>query len=404
MQDISLEQAQKVLLAQIQRVRTAETVPLEQALGRELARTYVAPFDNPPFDRSPLDGYAFAASGTEGATAAEPAKFAIIGEECAGQYFAEAVPEGSAIRIMTGGAIPQGCDCVVRQENVTVEGDTLLVSFALHHHENYCFAGEDIKKGTVLAKKGTKLTAAHLGAFASMGFAEVEVVRKVRIAIASTGDELLQPGEPLQPGKIYNSNLYFLTGRLREWGFDPLVVGILPDDVDAAAKVIEQYKDKVDLMLTTGGVSVGKKDIMHGVIPQVGKRLFWRVCMKPGGPALAYTMGKTLGIALSGNPFAAYATFELLARPVLVKLSGNEKLKTSRTQAILQNDFPKASRGRRIIRARYATGKVAIPDQHASGSLFSAVGCNAFIDIPAGTEPLSAGTQVEVILLDEFRG
>lgn len=399
MQDISLEKAVAMLLAQVSRVREAEEVPLMAALGRRLAEDYSAPFDNPPFDRSPLDGYTFAAQATAGADKAHPAQLTIIGEECAGQYFDQSVPAGSAVRIMTGGAIPAGCDCVVRQEDVTTAGDTLYVPQELQPHENYCFAGEDIRKGTLLAKAGTRLTAAHLGALASMGLATVKVIRKVRIAIASTGDELLQPGQPLAPGKIYNSNLYSLSGRLRELGFEPEVIGILPDDVTAAAAEIAKWQDKVDLFLTTGGVSVGKKDIMHGVVAEIGKRLFWRVCMKPGGPAIAYTFGKTLGIALSGNPFAAYATFELLARPVLVELSGEEKLAVRHAQAVLTDAFPKASKGRRFIRAYHENGKVRLPQQHASGSLFSVVGCNAFVSIPAGTDPLPPGTKVDIILL-----
>ena len=138
---------------------------------------------------------------------------------------------------------------------------------------------------------------------------------------------------------------------------------------------------------------------MHGVVRQIGRRLFWRVCMKPGAPAIAYTADETLGIALSGNPFAAYATFELLVRPVLAKLSGREELLVRRVQAVLTNGFSKPSPGRRFIRAYYEAGKVRIPEQHASGSLFSAVGCNAFVEIPAGTGPLEPGTKVGVVLL-----
>lgn len=399
MQDISLEQAVAILLAQIETVREAEQVPLMEALGRELAEDYVAPFDNPPFDRSPLDGYAFASSGTCGATKENPARFSIIGEECAGQFFGRAVPAGGALRIMTGGAIPAGCDCVVRQESVETDGDTLLVPFVLRPHENYCFAGEDIRKGTLLARKGTKLSAAHLGVLASMGCGTVKVIRRVRIAIASTGDELLQPGEPLAPGRIYNSNLYVLSGRLRELGFVPEVLGVLPDDVGKAATVLAAWQDKADLILTTGGVSVGKKDIMHGVVAEIGKKLFWRVCMKPGGPAIAYTLGRTLGLALSGNPFAAYATFELLVRPALAKLGGREETALRTAEAVLADGFPKESRGRRFLRARYKDGRVYLPEQHASGSLFSAAGCNAFVDIPAGTGALKAGESVKVVLL-----
>lgn len=399
MQDLSLEKAVDILKDHCHRVSAVEEVPLLQALGRILAEDYTADFDNPPFDRSPLDGYTFAAENTAGHSADNPAVFKIIGEECAGDFFDKAVPAGSALRIMTGGAIPWGCNCVVRQEDVTAEGDKLTVPFSIEPYTNFCYAGEDIKKGTKLAKKGTKLTAAHIGVLASQGFATVKVLCNVRIAIASTGDELLQPGQPLAPGKIYNSNLYLLASRLQELGFAPEIVGILPDDEEAAARVIAGYKDRVDVFLTTGGVSVGKKDIMHGVVEKVGQRLFWRVSMKPGGPALAYTMGETLGIALSGNPFAAYATFELIAVPILAKISGNEKILPERAQAVLTDEFPKASKGRRFIRAYYENGKVRLPEQHASGSLFSVVGCNAFVDIPAGTGKLAKETEVDIVRL-----
>lgn len=399
MQDLALEKAVDLLLAHCHRVTAVEEVPLLSALGRILAEDYVAEFDNPPFNRSPLDGYTFAAECTAGHSADNPASFRIIGEECAGDYFERAVPEGCALRIMTGGAIPQGCNCVVRQEDVTADGEKLVVPFSIEPYTNFCYAGEDIQKGTKLAKKGAKLTAAHIGVLASMGYAMVKVLRNLRIAIASTGDELLQPGQPLSPGKIYNSNLYLLAARLQELGFTPEVVGILSDDVAEAAKVIAGFRDKVDVFLTTGGVSVGKKDIMHGVAAKVGQRLFWRVSMKPGGPALAYTMGETLGLALSGNPFASYATFELIAVPVLAQISGNDKILPQRAQAVLTDAFPKESKGRRFIRAYYENGRVRLPEQHASGSLFSVVGCNAFVDIPAGTGKLAKETEVDIVRL-----
>ena len=227
------------------------------------------------------------------------------------------------------------------------------------------------------------------------------VHRRVRIAVASTGDELLQPGEPLRPGKIYNSNLYLLAGRLKELDAEVTVVGSVPDDVERAAEVIASYADRVDLFLTSGGVSVGKKDIMHGVVPALGaERLFWRVCMKPGAPAVAYTRGRMLGIALSGNPFAAYATFELMARPAIARLAGETDVLMPRRRAVLADAFPKPCHGRRFLRARMeADGRVSLPDQHASGSLFSAAGCDAFVDVPAGTPPLAAGTEVEIVIL-----
>ena len=401
MQDIELEQAIDLLLAHTVPVRETERVPLLDAVGRTAAEEVRAGFDNPPFDRSPLDGYTFAAASTRTAAAEHPVCLHVIGEECAGEFFTGAVGAGECVRIMTGGAIPKGCDCVVRQEDVREDGDVIHVPFSSEPYENYCYAGEDIKKGTLLVLKGQAITAAHIAVLASEGYGDVLVYRRVRVAVASTGDELLQPGEPLQPGRIYNSNLYLIAGRLKELGAEVMVLGAVPDDIERAAEVIASYAEHVDLFLTSGGVSVGKKDIMHGVVPALGaERLFWRVCMKPGAPAIAYTRGAMLGIALSGNPFAAYATFELMARPVLARLSGRSEVLLHRRRAVLADAFPKDCPGRRFLRARIeADGRVSLPDQHESGTLFSAAGCNAFVDVPAGTKSLPVGTEVDIVVL-----
>ena len=400
MQDISLEKAQELLLREVREIPLSETesVPLLAALGRRLAEDCCAAFDQPPFDRSPLDGYALLATCTQGASADAPARFRVIGEECAGSFFTGKVGAGEALRLMTG--------TVVRQEDVRVEGEEILVPYALRHHENFCFRGEDVGKGAVLAKAGDRLTAAHIAVLAGQGMKRLPCVRRVRIVLASTGDELVEPGEPLCPGKIYNSNLYLLAARLKEIGFEAEILGALPDDAEEVARALVSSAEPPDLVLTTGGVSVGKKDIMHDVVKELNaERLFWRVLMKPGAPAIGYTFSaagdsrRTLGIALSGNPFAASATFELLVRSVLAKLTAQDALLPKRRRAVLRDGFSKESRGRRFVRAQYAQGEVHLPEKHASGVLFSAVGCNALVDIPAGSPPLAAGAEVDVILL-----
>ena len=402
MEGIELEQAVELLLTKAKVPRETEEVPLTEALGRTLAEDVRADFDNPPFDRSPLDGYALIAADTVDATRENPARLRLVGEECAGDFFAGTVSPGEALRIMTGGAMPQGTDAVIRQEDVTIANGLLEVPYPLKHHENYCLAGEDIKQGTLLIKQGEVLDAPRIGVLASQGHAKVKVCRRPRLALGGTGDELLQPGEPLAPGKIYNSNLYLLAARLQELGAETKILGIIPDDPQGAADQLRRCLDRADLLLTTGGVSVGKKDIMHEVIKLLpAQRLFWGVQMKPGYPLLAYEAAGTLGLALSGNPFAAYTTFELLARPLIDKLSGRTPRPFPRLKATLKNPFPKASPGRRFIRAccDIATGTVSIPGQHSSGALFSAVGCNALINLPAGTGRLAEGDRVEVLLL-----
>ena len=389
---LTLEESIDILLSNVKAIDDAEEVDLLKAVGRVSAEVIKAKFNNPPFDRSPLDGYAINSAQT-------PGKFQIVGEECAGDFFEGELKFHEALRIMTGAAIPKGADCVIRQEDVTVDGNVLNVPYALKHHDNYCFAGEDVKAGITLIESGQVLNATHIAVLASQGFSKVKVKCLPRIAIASTGDELVMPDVELKAGKIYNSNLYLIAARLKELGFDAEVIGILPDDAANAAEVINNHKYDTNLFITTGGVSVGKKDIMHDVVKNVGERLFWRVKMKPGAPAIGYKVSNMLGIALSGNPFAAYATFEMLTRPVLAKLSGRDDIIYRRVEGVLRDNFPKVSKGRRFIRAHYNAGEVTLPEQHASGSIFSVTGCNAFVDIPAGSDKLSAGTKVEVVIL-----
>ena len=390
-QDLILEDGIEILRANINAVEDVEEVELPDAVGRVAAEDVFAKFYNPPFDRSPLDGYAIDSAQT-------PGKFKIIAEECAGEFFEGALQNGEALRLMTGAAMPKGSDCVIRQEDVEVDGDILNVPYELKHHENYCFAGEDIKSGVVLIKANQILNAAHIAVLASQGFTSIKVKRQPSIAIASPGDELVMPGENLTSGKIYNSNLYYMAARFKEFGFEVKNLNILKDDTQSIIKQIDKLKKNTDLFITTGGVSVGKKDIMHEVVSKVGEKLFWRLLMKPGAPVIGYKVDNMLGIALSGNPFAALATFELIVRPVLAKLSGRNTM-YHRGEGVLLNDFEKVSKGRRFIRAHYDNGEVTLPEQHASGSLLSMTSCNAFVDIPASTGKLSKGTKVEVVIL-----
>ena len=392
MEGVSFERAIELLTANIAAIDETEEVSLIESVGRVAAQDYFATIDNPPFDRSPLDGYALKSNDT-------PGKFKVVGEECAGDFFDGEINSGEALRIMTGAAMPKGSDCVIRQEDVTFDGENISVNQKLKHHENYCFAGEDIKSGSQIISKGTKLTAAHVAVLASQGVPIVKVYRRPKIALASTGDELIQPHEKLSAGKIYNSNIYLLASRLIELGFEPKILYNLPDDVDTCAEKILAIRDEIDLLITTGGVSVGKKDIMHDVVRKIGERIFWRVLMKPGAPVIGWKCGKFLGVALSGNPFAAYATFELLTRPVLAKLSRRAEILYSRSRGILADDFPKKSFGRRFIRARFDGEKIFLPNRHESGSLYSAVNCNCLVDIPAGSDALKSGAEVEIILL-----
>jgi molybdopterin molybdotransferase len=400
-EEVTLEQAIDLLLSRTDITNVRESVPIGEAVGRISADVITAPMDQPPFDRSPLDGYTFHAIDTYEASRERPAVLEVIGEICAGDHYDDYIPRGKAVRIMTGAPIPIGCDCVVRQEDVAVDKcGHVLIPMEMHRHQNYCFAGEDIAADAVLIEADERLTAAHIGVLASMGLRRVDVWRRPRIALAGTGDELVEPGQELTAGKIYNSNIYTLAARLQELGFAAQVIGILPDDISTAARVISGHAADTDIFITTGGVSVGKKDIMHGVIRNLqAERIFWRMAIKPGAPVLTYKTDDLLGIALSGNPFAALATFELLVRPVLAQASRNPAVMYHRQQAILDDDFLKVSAGRRFIRGRYHGGHVHLPGHDESGVLFSARHCNALVDIPAGTIELQRGMVVDIVRL-----
>lgn len=370
-------------------------------LGMVLAEDVTAPMSQPPFDRSPLDGYALIAADTVGASADAPARLQVIDRVCAGGWSDVTVQQGQCVRIMTGAPIPAGADCVVRQEDTDQGMPVVSVKLELKHHENYCFAGEDYREGQTLIPAGTVLDAAALGILAGAGLrhAELPVHPRPRVLIAGTGDELAQSGEKLRPGQIYDSNLPQLAARCRELGYEAETVQ-LPDEPELVARGLALGVRDYDCVITTGGVSVGEKDIFHQALPLAGaERLFWRVKLKPGTPMMFSVLAGKPVLSLSGNPFAAAATFELFARPMLAALAGELNWEPVTLTAPLADAFPKASGGRRFIRGRYAAGAVHLPEGHSSGQLRSSLGCNCLVDIPAGTPALKSGEMVKVILL-----
>lgn len=398
---VSLEEAILCLEAHTKVKEKEEWIELGHAHGRLLAENIYAPFSLPPFDRSPLDGYAFCASSSQGASKEIPIYLKVKGEVCAGDYFEQEIKSGEAVRIMTGAPIPKGCDCVLRQEDTDYGENTVAIYKELKAYANYCFTGEDIKEESMVLEKGEKLNAITMGILASLGFEKVKVKTRLKMALLCSGDELMPLGKPLEIGKIYNSNGIMLKARAEELGIEVIDLKHYQDTAEEVASAISKVIENVDLVVTTGGVSVGKKDIMHEVIPLLGaKRLFWRVAMQPGTPVLASYYRDKLIIGLSGNPFAALANFELLVRPVLAKLTGDDYLVPIRQIACLGSDFLKESKKRRFIRAKHENGKVYLNhSNHASGSLYTMSLCNCLIDIPAGTKSLHEGETVEVILL-----
>ncbi len=401
MSGLILEQAQNLLLERVNMIKDAEEITLWDAGGRVLAKDIYAEHDQPPFPRSPLDGYAVRSADISTASKDHPVRLRVLEEVDAGHVGSRCVEPGTAVRIMTGAPIPDGADCIVGQEDTDYGEETVEVYEPIGSYENYCYAGEDYKAGTKILGEGLLLGAVEVGILASLGLEGVSVYRSPKAAVITTGDEIILPGEELAGGKIYDSNLYTLVTRLRMWGMEVTAKERVGDDAAFAAERIREAAGNADLVITTGGVSVGRKDIMHEVVKLLGcETIFWKIAVKPGMPTLcAQYQGKLL-ICLSGNPYGATVNLELLVRPLLCKMSGRPDLKIRRVRAVTESTFPKMSRVTRYVRGYYENGKVRIPDgSNASGILSTMCGCNCLIEIPAGTSRLERGDTADIILL-----
>lgn len=403
MTQITLEQAEDLVLAHTKVITDTEEIPLLQTSGRLLAEDMAAAFDNPSFDRSPIDGYACKAADVADASREDPARLKVTREIDAGQYSTEEIQKGQAVRIMTGAAIPPGCDCCIRQEDTDYGEEEVCIYRPEKAWGNYCFRGEDFKTGDVLLKKGTLLNFVETGVLAGMGRTTVPVYRLPRAAVFTTGDEVILPGEPLPPGKIYNSNQTLLAARLLSLGVQLAYVSSIPDEPPAMAQALREAAPNVDVIFTTGAVSVGKKDIMHEALSLIqAERVFWRVLVKPGMPTLFSTYQGIPILSLSGNPFGVAVMAELLARPMIQKMKQDDSLKLVRVQGTMHDSFEKPSKGRRFVRAYWdqAQGVFCLPSGlHSNGILSSMAGCNCLIDIKAGSPALQPGDAAEAILL-----
>lgn len=395
--DLSLEQAIERMTQGLSPLGT-QVLPAFRALGRTLAAGIAAPMDQPPFDRSPLDGYALRSADIAGADREHPVRLPVADTLYAGDAPRRPLGPGQAVRIMTGAMLPEGCDCVLRQED-TDRGDPVAIYASLPPRKNYVYRGEDYRAGSPLLTAGTRLDAAALGVLAGAGITEVPVCRRPRVAVLTTGDEVVEAGQPLPPGKIYGSNQALLLARLAELGI-PAEGRHAADSPAAVAGAMAELLADCDLLITTGGVSVGDKDIFHQALPLLGaERVFWRLALKPGSPAMfSRYEGKPI-LSLSGNPFAAFTTFELLARPLLAALSGEPRLLPRRETAVLDTPFSKGSPIRRFVRGKYENGRVTLPEGHSSGQLASLLGCSCLVELPAGSPPAERGQAVQVWLL-----
>lgn len=397
---ISLENAQEFLRANIKPLMH-KRLPLYEALGCVMAEKVLAQIDQPPFPRSPYDGYALRAIDSVGATHENPAEMRITGQSFAGKPAEVTLGAGEAVRIMTGGVIPQGADCVIAQEQ-TDGGETQVKIYKeLKPFENYCQLGEDFMRGTEIIPNGIPVTAAVLGVAASAGCTELDVFPKPRVAVFSTGDELQSLGQALGNGQIYSSNSVLLSARLKELGIAVTENTCVRDDLTELISSFEEANRTSDLIISTGGVSVGLHDLVPEALEKLGAKIIFKgVDIKPGMPAVfALLNGKPI-LALSGNPFACAVTFELLARPAIAVLSSDKRMETRREKAVLSKDCVKKRPVRRFQRGMLEDGAIAIPGEQGNGQLRTMIGCNCLVELPAGNEPIAAGTVVDAYMLE----
>jgi molybdopterin molybdotransferase len=400
------EEALQLLKVAATPLKAGET-PLQASLGAVLAQDFHAVYDMPPFTRSPLDGFAFRAAGTAGAGEDNPACLQVVGRIPAGTTPAEAglvrlLLPSEAVRIFTGAMLPPGADAVAAQEQVSWTGETLRVPRPYRPGENVVLAGEDVARGSLLLPAGCLLGPAELGLLAGQGEQTVSVYRRPRVVILTSGSELAEPGERLTPGRIYNSNRFLLEALVTRAGGEPVYAGRLPDDLAALAKAVANVTATADLVLTTGGVSVGDHDLIPAAVRLAGAEiLFHRVAIRPGTPVLAARLGQALLLGLSGNPAACLVSFLQFALPALAWLRGLAGWRQQSVEARLAGG-PVAGAGSQVRFLASRTlldgdGLVTRPVVHQKpGVLSSFHGVNSLVVLPPGCGGLNDGSRVRV--------
>ncbi|HKJ04374.1 MAG TPA: gephyrin-like molybdotransferase Glp [Geopsychrobacteraceae bacterium] len=394
---ISYEDAVTMILENVP-VLPPVTRPVDQALGLVLAEPVLSRLDLPPSDNSAMDGYAFCF-----ADLPEDQTLRQVGFIAAGDYCRDTLNPGETVKIMTGAPVPNGCDTVVPIEEVTTEGDRIVLQKPQKKGSHVRYRGEEISQGDVTLPAGTLINSGAIGQLAASGIEKIRVIPPVRVAILSTGDELVELGEIPQDGKIVNSNSHLLAARVKEAGCDPLVLGIARDNPQAMEKKLRQGLE-ADLLITSGGVSVGDRDYVQEVLQQLSfEKKFWQVAIKPGKPVLFGLIGSKPILGLPGNPASSGATFDLFVRPALKKMMGRETPRDILVKARLTAPVKGGHQ-----RKNFLWGEVTViagaltfaPSlRQASGQNRSMQKGNGLLPMPIGGPDLTEGSEVEIILL-----
>ncbi len=401
---ISVQAARDIVLAQIPALGT-ERQGLFASLGRVLAEDVRAPHDVPQHNNSAMDGYAVRAEDTHQASRAHPVVLEVIEDLPAGYVSQHHLQAGQAIRIMTGAPIPDGANAVVRVEDTLHgEGRQVLILCEVPPFYDLRLAGEDLRQGDLILRKGDLLRSAEIGLLASLGRSTVQIYQRAQVAILSTGDELLHIDEPLQPGKIYNSNSYSLAALVLDAGAIPIQLGIARDTrEDLEEKFLAGAR--ADLIISSGGVSVGDYDLVKEMLKKSGSQMqFWKVCMKPGKPLAFGTIADKPTFGLPGNPVSSMVSFEIFVRPALLQMMGHTRLYRAVVTATLQENFRKSDARKHFVRVvlQQENGRYVASTTGAQGSgiLRSMSKANGLMVVDEERMQIQAGESVAVMLLD----
>jgi len=398
----SVDTALKTLLRDVGAVAEVEEVATIEAVSRVLAASQVSRVAVPSVDNSAMDGYAVACKDIKagGETRLE------VSQRIPAGLPAEPLASGTAARLFTGAPVPAGADAVVMQERCRADGDGVVIQGEVHPGQHIRRAGEDIGTGQQVLAAGLRLLPQHLGLAASVGLATLPVFRRLRVAVFFSGDELVEPGHDLQPGQLYNSNRFTLIGLLRVLGCEVVDLGIVADDMASTVSALEQAAAQADLIVTSGGVSVGEEDYVRLAVEQLGQLDLWRIAVKPGKPLAFGRVHDTPFLGLPGNPVSVFVTFCLFARPYILRLQGMEGVMPHLISAVADFDWPQAGSRREYLRARIdGAGKahhaVILYPHQGSGVLTSVGWANGLAVIPAG-ETRKRGDAVDFLPFNEL--
>ncbi len=395
------DEALQQLVSHVSSIGNTSSAPLMQALGEVLAESQLAGISVPPADNSAMDGYAL---NTRDLTKLDEAVLPVSQRIAAGESGGRLL-SGTAARIFTGAPIPEGANAVIMQEQVAVEDDKIRLLSIPEIGQNIRAAGNDILAGDIILQKGVRLRAQDIGLAASVGLQTLPVFDKIRVGMFFTGDELVEPGTPLEAGKIYDSNRYTLYGLLKALGCDIIDLGLVGDTLEATKQAMLDASEKADLVVTCGGVSVGEEDYVRIAIEQLGQLHLWRLRIKPGKPLAFGNINNTAFIGLPGNPVSVFATFCLFACPVIHTLQGRKWEKPLAMPVRSGFDWPKPDTRREFLRARLENingeRRAMIYSNQDSGVLTSTVWAQGFVEIGEG-ETVSQGDWVDYLPFSEI--